>query len=167
MSELASIYGVVTLLAGALALFAIWAPRRLGVKVAAVATSALTLPAAYAGLVTLTSLPKPARFEWWHDQAAAAVVLGTSLREDQGIYLWLQLPELDEPRAYVLPWNRELAEQLQAALREAAGRGGEVEIRRPFEVSLDDLEPKFYAAPPVALPLKNAPNPAPLQLSRD
>jgi hypothetical protein len=167
VSELVSLYGVVVLITGTLALLAIWSPRRLGVKVAAVATSALALPAAYAGLATLMSLPKPAGLEWWHREAPAADVLGTSLREDQGIYLWLQLPEADAPRAYVLPWDRALAEQLQAALREAEDRGGEVQMRHPFESSLDDREPKFYAAPPAALPLKDAPGPPPLRLSRE
>lgn len=165
MSELASIYGVVVLLAGALALLAIWSPRHLGVKAAAVVTSALALPAAYAGLVTLMGLPKPADFEWWHREAPAAEVLGTSLREDRAIYLWLQLPEADGPRAYVLPWDRDLAEQLQAARREAEHQGSEVQMRRPFEASLDDREPTFYAAPPAAVPLKNAPAPAPVWLS--
>jgi hypothetical protein len=84
-------------------------------------------------------------------------VLGSSLREDDGIYLWLQLPNAGEPRSYVLPWDREIAEQLQAAQREAEETQGGLKMRLPFEPSLDDREPKFYAMPQPAPPEKEAP----------
>jgi hypothetical protein len=90
-------------------------------------------------------------------------VLGSSIRENEGIYLWLQLDGAAEPRAYILPWNRDLAEQLQATLREAEQRQGDVRMRLPFEPSLDDREPKFYAMPQPALPPKDPTHP-PAQL---
>ena len=80
-------------------------------------------------------------------------------RRSEGIYLWLQLPDVPEPRAYVLPWNRDLAEQLQTALREAEENRSGVQMRLPFEPSLDDRQPKFYALPQPALPPKDLNDP--------
>jgi hypothetical protein len=82
-------------------------------------------------------------------------VLASSFRENQAIYIWLQFNESLEPRAYALPWSRDLAEQLQAAEREAAENQTEVRMRLPFEQSLDDREPRFYAMPQPALPSKD------------
>ena len=53
------------------------------------------------------------------------------------------------------------AEELQQALRDAGQQGGGVRMRLPFEPSLDDLEPKFYARPQPALPPKDLTQPPP------
>jgi len=157
MSSVIELFGIATALTGVLALISIWAPRRLLVKGLALSTTILFIPVAYASLVNLLSLPKPVSMEWWQTEAKEATVLGSSLREDDGIYLWLQLPEVSEPRSYVLPWDRKVAEQLQAAQREAAETQGGLKMRLPFEPSLDDREPKFYALPQPAPPEKEAP----------
>lgn len=115
----------------------------------------LFLPAAYAGFLHLLSMPKPVGLEWWHASADEATVLASTLREGDGIYLWLHLNEAPEPRAYVLPWSRDLAEQLQSARREAEENDSQLQMRLPFEPSLDDGEPKFYALPQPALPPKD------------
>jgi hypothetical protein len=154
MTELTYLFGAVALLAGGLASISIWAPRRLAVKMLAVAGVALFLPAAYAGFAQLLALPKPVALEWWQANAEEATVLASSFREDEAIYLWLQLRGLAEPRAYSLPWSRDLAEQLQAAQREASENQSQVQMRLPFEHSLDDQEPKFYAMPQPQLPPK-------------
>ena len=148
-------------LAATLALISIWAPRRLAIKSAALAATALFLPLAYASLVELLSQPKPVDLEWWLSDAADAEVLAARQVEGEGIYLWLQLPDVAEPRAYVLPWDRASAEQLQQALREAEQQGSGVQMRSPFEPSLDDREPKFYALPQPALPPKDLLEPPP------
>ena len=122
MTELTYLFGAVALLAGALASITIWAPRRLAIKVLALGGVTLFLPLAYAGFAQLLALPKPVALEWWQANAEEATVLAASMREDEAIYLWLQLKDVPEPRAYSLPWQRELAEQLQAAQREAAGK---------------------------------------------
>ena len=139
----------------------VWAPRRLWIKASALGATLLFMPAAYAAMMQLLSMPKPATFEWWHGQADEATVLGSSMQEEEGIYLWLQLPDVPEPRAYVLPWSRELAEQLQTAQREAEENRSGVQMRLPFEPSLDDREPKFYALPQPALPPKDFNDPPP------
>ena len=155
MTELTYLFGVVAVLAGGLASISIWAPRRLAVKLLAVAGVTLFLPAVYAGFAQLLALPKPVAIEWWQAHAEEATVLAASLREDEAIYLWLQLQGVDEPRAYALPWQRDLAEQLQAAQREADENQTQVQMRFPFEDSLDDRDPKFYAMPQPQLPAKD------------
>jgi hypothetical protein len=52
-----------------------------------------------------------------------------------------------------------MAEQLQAALRDAEERRSDVQMRLPFEPSLDDREPKFYALPQPTLPSKDLDQP--------
>jgi hypothetical protein len=159
MTELTYLFAFVAVLAGVVATISVWAPRRLWIKVCALAAATLFMPAAYVALMQLLSMPKPVTYEWWHGQADEATVLGSSMQEEQGIYLWLQLPDVAEPRAYVLPWSRELAEQLQAALREAEENRSGVQMRLPFEPSLDDREQRFYALPQPALPPKDLDDP--------
>ena len=157
MTGVTELFVAATLLTGVLALISIWAPRRLLVKGVAMSTAVLFIPVAYASFVHLLSLPKPVSLEWWLTEAREATVLGSILREDDGIYLWLQLPEVDQPRAYVLPWDRNVAEQLQEAEREAAETQGGLKMRLPFEPSFDNQEPKFYAQPQPAPPEKEEP----------
>jgi hypothetical protein len=160
MTELTYLFAVLAVLAGVLTSISIWAPRRLVIKGTALATTSLLLPLAYTSMVDLLSRPKPVDLEWWLN-AEEATVLGSQIRENEAIHLWLQLPDLAEPRAYVLPWNRDTAERLQQAQREAQQQGGDVRMRLPFEPSLDDQEPQFYALPQPALPPKDYAEPEP------
>jgi len=161
MTEVLQLFVAAAALAATLGLISIWAPRRLAIKAAALAATMLFLPLAYASLVELLSKPKPVDLEWWLSRAPDAEVLASRLVENEGIYLWLQLVEVAEPRAYVLPWDRASAEELQRALREAEQQGSGVQMRLPFEPSLDDREPKFYALPQPALPPKDQIDPPP------
>jgi hypothetical protein len=97
--------------------------------------------------------------EWWLGQADEATVLGSQMREGNSLYLWLQVAGSPEPRAYRLPWDQRLAEELQKAIEEAARNGTQVQMRLPFEASLDRREPKFYAPPQPALPPKDLTQP--------
>jgi hypothetical protein len=153
--ELSQIFLVATALAVGLGFIAIWAPRQPLIKFAATGLALAFVPLAWMAFADLLSRPKPVALEWWAAQAEEATVLGSSMREGQGIYLWLQLAGFDEPRAYVLPWSRELAEQLQKALAEAEQNDTQVRMRLPFEPSWDDRTPKFYALPQPALPPKD------------
>ena len=161
MTELTYLFATLAVLAGVMTSISIWAPRRLRLKLGALGVAVLFLPAAYAAFLHLLSMPKPVKLEWWHARADEATVLASSLREGEGIYLWLQLSDAPEPRAYVLPWSRDLAEQLQAARREAEESDSQLQMRLPFEPSLDDGEPKFYALPQPALPPKDLIQPPP------
>jgi hypothetical protein len=160
MSDLPVLFAAAAFLAALLASVAVWAPRRLASKLLAVAASFLFLPTAWAAMADLMSRPKPVALEWWLKHAADATVLGNLLEEERRIYLWLQLDGTAEPRAYALPWDRRLAEQLQKAEREAQEKQTALRMRLPFEPSLDDREPRFYALPQPALPPKPAPPPA-------
>ena len=155
MIELSQIFMAATLLAVALGFVAVWAPRRPLVKFAVAGLVLAFVPLHFLALADLLSRPKPVSLEWWAAHADEATVLASTLREGHGIYLWLQLAGSDEPRAYVLPWNRALAEQLLKALAEAEEYDGQVKMRWPFEPSLDDREPKFYALPQPAPPPKD------------
>ncbi len=155
MSDIPGLFFVAVALLAVLATHSIWAPRRLRAKLSALLTTILFLPLAYAAMVLLLSKPKPVHLEWWQANAEEATVLGSSMREGQGIYLWLQMVDLVEPRSYVLPWSQELAQQLQDALRQAEENGTAVQMRLPFEPSLDNREPKFYAMPQPAFPPKD------------
>ncbi|MGF1476316.1 MAG: hypothetical protein ACFB6S_12200 [Geminicoccaceae bacterium] len=143
-------------LAASLALIAIWSPKAFSVKLLAVTNAVMLLPVGYVGLAGLLSKPKPVALEWFMTEATEAEVVGSRLAEGKGIFLWLQLPELEEPRAYVLPWDQETAEQLQQAMKEAEENNNGLRMRMPFEPSLDDREPRFYAMPQPALPPKDA-----------
>ena len=105
------------------------------------------------------SRPKPVSLEWWQGEAEEATILGSQMREGQSLYLWLQLPGTAEPRAYQLPWNQQMAQQLQQALEQATRNGTEARMRLPFEPTLDAREPKFYAMPQPALPPKDLAQP--------
>jgi hypothetical protein len=161
MTEVTQLFVVGAALVALLSLISIWAPRRLAIKSTALTTAVLFLPVSYAALVDLLSKPKPVDLEWWLSEATEAEVLASRLVEDEAIYLWLRLPDLSEPRAYVLPWDRGSAEQLQQAMREAERQGSGVQMRMPFEPSLEDREPKFYAPPQPALPPKDMVEPPP------
>jgi hypothetical protein len=155
MTELTYLFATVAVLAGLVTSISIWAPRRLWLKLTALGAAALFLPIGYLSLAHLLSLPKPVALEWWLANAPSATVLGSTVRENEAIYVWLQLEQVAEPRAYALPWNRDLAEQLQTAQREAEESQSQVRMRLPFEPSLDDREPKFYALPQPPLPPKD------------
>ena len=142
----------------ALAAISIWSPRALWVKVGALTLVTLFLPVAYVSLVELLSRPKPITLEWGHRDLSKAVVLHADWREGESIYLWLRVPGIDDPRAYVLPWNQKQAEQLFAAQREAESRRTAVHVERPFgRGQHKSQQPVFYAMPRPTPPAKVRP----------
>jgi hypothetical protein len=163
MSDLVYLFGGAICVAFVLASISIWAPRRVVVRMTAFLVSALFVPLSYAAFASLLSKPKPVALEWLRGATQQANVLGATIHEGQAIYVWLQMPGLDEPRAYTLPWSLELARQLQDARRKAEEQGTGLGMRLPFEHSWDKQEPKFYPLPQPALPPKDTPD-APQQL---
>jgi hypothetical protein len=162
MNELFLVFAATVLLATLLANIGIWAPRRLWLRLSALLIAALFIPLAYASAASLLSRPKPTSLEWVRGQAAEATVIGSSVQEGVAIYVWLQMAGSPEPRAYTIPWNQDLAQQLQDARAEAQNNGTGLQMRLPFEKSWDTREPKFYAMPQPQLPQK-APPPPPSQ----
>lgn len=107
----------------------------------------------YAGSAELLGRPKPMRLEW-HDTQHAQV-LGASMRENDAIYVWLQLDGQSEPRAYRLSWSIQAAQQLQTAMQEGEANGTGVQMSMTGDNGRDQREPKFYATPQSPLPDKN------------
>jgi hypothetical protein len=97
-----------------------------------------------------------------HKELEEVAVISSLMREDEGIYLWLQIPEVTEPRSYKLPWSEEAAKQLHKAQQSAEANGTEVQMKKPFTKTLDTEEPVFYAAPQAALPPKQPPEEQPI-----
>ncbi|MFK8082281.1 MAG: hypothetical protein AB8B97_18490 [Granulosicoccus sp.] len=142
---------VAGVLAAVLALIAILAPRKRLLKCAALGCTALFLPLTYFALNDLLSRPKPLEIEIARDHLNDAIVTASLMREDEAIYLWLQMPGIDEPRSYQLPWNEEMAVELHKAQREAEVEGTEVQMQLPEGDPVGDEEPMFQAtkhAPP-------------------
>jgi len=146
------------LVAALLSNIGIWSPRRMWIKVSALSAAVLFIPLSYTSLSELMSRPKPVALEWLRRELPEATLLGANMQENQAIYLWLKVPEIEEPRAYTLPWNRKLAEQLQRAQRQAKKNRNGVRVRRPFDGTEDPRERMFYAAPQPSLPPKPAPD---------
>jgi hypothetical protein len=166
MSELTALFAVLGGLAFILANIAIWAPRKLRVKLGALITAAVFLPATYLSLSEMLSRPKPVETEWFRRTVAEATVISSQMREGKAIYIWLGIDGTDEPRAYALPWSEDVARQLHGAQRNAEENGSRVRMRLPFERSLDQRERVFYAAPQSPPPEKQAPVQDPLHYQR-
>jgi hypothetical protein len=99
--------------------------------------------------------PKSTRLEVFRTSLQDAKVIGSYLKENDGVYLWLLLPDSDEPRYYKLPWDKKVAKELQDAIAENESQhGGGIGMGLPFERSWDREEPKFYALPQPKLPDK-------------
>lgn len=153
--ELPAFYTVFVGLAAAITLVAVWSRRRLAVRAGCVGLLALFAAVAYGAFNDLLSRPKPAALEFGGAGIEEAEVISASLREGHGIYLWLRLPDIVEPRYYVLPWHLRLAEELQQAMREAERNRSGLIMRLPFEKGLEKREaPRFYAVPQPKLPDK-------------
>ena len=144
-------FSVTLALAGLLALFAILAPRPRWVKCVALMCTALFLPVSYLTANDLLSRPKPLAAEIAKEHLQNAIVTASVLREKQAIYLWLQMPGVEEPRAYRLPWSEQMAVELHKAQREAEQEGTEVQMNMPEGDDPNGEERTFEAiksAPP-------------------
>lgn len=166
MSELTAVFTVLGGLAFVLVNIAIWSPRRLLVKMGALATAAVFLPVAYMSLAEMLSRPKPVGSEWARRELAEATVISSQMVEGEAIYVWLGIEGIEEPRAYALPWDEKVARQLHGARRNAEASGAKVKMRNPFEPSNDKRERIFYAAPQKPPPEKQRPVENPLQYQR-
>ncbi len=122
----------------------------------------LLIAVVYGGSIELLGRPKLLQLEW--RDAADAQVMSAVPVENEAIYVWLLMPGSSEPVAYVLPWSMQVAQQLQVAMSQAEAEGTAVRMAMPFEPSLDDREPMFYAMPQPAMPPKDYRAESPLVL---
>jgi len=117
---------------------------------------AVLLAGLFFGYSDMLGRPKSARLDILRTADGEARVLGSYMREGEGIYLWLLVPETKEPRYYMLPWDTETASALQKAIEDnAAKHGSGIVMRMPFERSWDKREPMFYPMPQPKMPDKN------------
>jgi hypothetical protein len=124
---------------------------------------AVLLAVLFFGYSDMLGRPKSTTLELTRGGAKDVKVLGSYMLEGKGVYLWVQLPNVDEPRYYQLPWDENTAKALQEAVRKNADdHGGGVRMRMPFELSWDKREPLFYPAPQPQLPDKPGSPPAAL-----
>jgi hypothetical protein len=116
---------------------------------------AIILGALFFGYSDMLGRPKSTRLEVVRTNMQDAKVIGSYLKENEGVYLWLQLPGVGEPRYYKLPWDEKVAKALQSAIAENERQHGSgVGIGLPFERGWDREDPKFYALPQPKLPDK-------------
>ena len=148
-----------------LAAFVLRSQLKSWTKLTAIGLVLLYAPYHWFGLQEQLSKPKSVQLEFVHRHAKTANLVGATMKEGVAIWVWLQLPGEVEPRAYRLPWSRELAQQLQGAQQAGQKNGQGIEMRAPFEESLERREPVFHARPQEALPEKSVPSDNPLQLS--
>lgn len=146
-------------LLGLSASLAIWARGASRARGLAVLAFVLATPVSGAALASALGWAIP----YWPGITVPAgkhAIVGVKMVEGEAIYILLDIAG-GEPRYYRLPWSIETAQKLQGAM-EGAGEDGEVGVRTPpFDPSLDELEPLFYAHPQPALPEKGMQEPAP------
>jgi hypothetical protein len=142
------------ILLGAFAYVAVPAGSR-GRRVVIVGFFAVILGALFFGYSDMLGRPKSMRLEVFRTSMQDAKVIGSYLKENDGVYLWLQLPGLDEPRYYKLPWDEKVAKALQGAIAENERQHGSgVAMGPAFERGSGREEAKFYALPQPKLPDK-------------
>jgi hypothetical protein len=131
----------------------------------AVAVFLLLAGVVYAGTTDMLGAPKPYRFEW--RDLANANVLAASLEEDKAVYIWVQTPGKPEPRAYRLPWDARMAQQVQDAMQKRKEEGANVQmaVTGNGEEEGGRGTPKFYTESVRPGPLKGQPGGGPLVLS--
>lgn len=153
---------IATALATVLASIAIWSPRSLPPKIASLVCATLLLPVTYFSLNDILSRPKPVQLEAMYSDVEQVQVVSSVMKEDEAIYVWLQIPDVEEPRSYKLPWSDETAKELHKAQQDAEESGTEVKMKKPFEKTVDNQEPVFYAAPQSAPAEKEAVDESPI-----
>ena len=116
---------------------------------------AVILGVLFFGYSDMLGRPKSTRLEVFRASMPDAKILGSYLKENDGVYLWLQLPGLSEPRYYKLPWDENVAKSLQGAIADNERQHGSgVGVGLPFERGWGREDPKFYALPQPKLPDK-------------
>lgn len=162
------LFGIMAILVLTLTLVSISHVKSLLFRTIVVILFASFLPLGYSSLTELTGRPKPISLIWLKSRIISDVkeldaeILGYTLIEDKGIYLYLRLPDKGEPLSVVLPWNRKQAKRLRDGMKGAAESGGKLRIKLRFEQSLDRNEQMFYELPQPMLPPKKVPD-APLE----
>jgi len=128
--------------------------RNVRLRFIAVAMGALFLPIVFMAMTELLSHPKPISLEVLNRGASEAKVQASVVRENEAIYLWLQVPGEDAPLSYMLPWTEAAALQLHKAKTQAEAQGTALMMKIPFKKKKSKEEAKFYPAAQSKSPVK-------------
>lgn len=110
---------------------------------------ALILCGLFFGYSDMLGRPKATQLEVLRGATGEARILGSYMKEGEGIYLWLLIADASEPRYYKLPWSDKVAKSLQQAVeKNAEQKGPGVAMRMPFESDdRSNEDPRFYPLP--------------------
>src|SRR5258707_15877473 len=129
------------LLLGVFAYVAVPAASR-GRRVVIAGFFAVILGTLFFGCSDMLGRPKSTRLEVFHGSMKDAKVIGSYLKENDGIYLWVRLPGSDEPRYYQLPLDAKGAKGLQGAIAEDEAQHGSGDgMGPPAGLGVDREEP--------------------------
>lgn len=97
-------------------------------------------PGLFYSFTNMLSNPLPISMmaPWNVPQVEVAEVVGLWLVENEGIYLLLMYEGIDVPKYYKLPWNKDLAQQLQKAQEGSKKNGKKIMIGKPFKIPYQD-----------------------------
>jgi hypothetical protein len=160
----------VALWMGGAALLAAWARGEGWQRNVTTLVFLASLPITFFGVMEVLGNHRPVTWEQVRGMGEKRfVLLGSKMLQDEGIYLYLDHDVV--PLALELPWDEDLAQKLQDALKEMrkGGPNSQLEvIIPPYEFSWDDQKPpQFNPLPqPKFLPDK-PPEEDPLQYDRD
>lgn len=115
MSLIAISFIVCFMLAAVAGWAAVSSAGRLSRKIAALVALTLLVPAGYGSISELLGRPKPASSAWLEDFTTYHTVIAWNIHEDKAIYLWLEMPDGQEPRVFAFPYDTATVSRLQKA----------------------------------------------------
>tara|TARA_B100000530_G_scaffold218568_1_gene140365 strand:- start:1773 stop:2318 length:546 start_codon:yes stop_codon:yes gene_type:complete len=141
-------YIIITALAALLISITIWSRRPFKWRLSAFFIGLGLITLLYVAILELLSRPKPAHMELFYKDVPEVVLLHASWEEEMAIYILVEIPGVDEPRLYILPWSREEAEKFQQAIEEGEEKDEDVKIGNPFfNADEEDRERLIYTSP--------------------
>ncbi len=148
MDILNILYVTITALAALLVSITIWSRRPFKWRVSAFFIGLSLVTILYASILELLSRPKPAHMELFYKDVPEVVLLHASWEEEVALYILVQIPGVEEPRLYILPWSREDVEKFQQAIEDGEEKDEEVRIGNPFfNADEEDRERLIYTSP--------------------
>jgi len=155
MNLVNTLFATCALMLGIILWITVSGEKRVALRLLALGLGVSFLPLGFGAMTELLSKPKPVSLEWLQRSAAEAKVHGSIARENEAIYVWLQLPDDKRPRSYVLPWSEAAAIEMHKAKSQADAQGTELMMKVPFNArKKQQADARFYPAPQPKLPPK-------------
>ena len=148
-------YIVLLALAVLLISITIWSRRPFRWRISGFFIGATLISLLFISILELLSRPKPAHLELFYKDIPEVVLVHASWEEEVALYILVEIPGVEEPRLYILPWSREDAEQFEQAMQEGEDNNEEVRIGNPFfNTDEEDRERLVYTSPAKPMPQK-------------